>query len=210
MVGTVQMHLCPPYGAPQPLALASVSLHDLFELPAEQPGQAEERDQHHDAEARRGIVDGRLRELTEGIAGRDNGAGPKARSYEVKRKESGPGQPRYTVGKPREPADAVRETMKQDHPDIVTVRQANDGLHGALEPRETIEQAGAIAPPDPEADDVAGETAEPADHDERAKIQRARMRRIAREQRKQQTMRGGIGKHEAVGRIAVLAYEVEE
>ena len=151
-----------------------------------------------------------LRELTEGIAGRDDGAGPKAGSDEVERQESGPGQPRYPVGKPRQPADAMRETMKQDHPDIVTVRQADDGLHGALEPRKTIEQADAIAPPDPEANDVAGETAEPAHRDERAKIQRARMRRVTREQRKQQAMRGRIGKHEAVGRIAVLADEVEE
>jgi hypothetical protein len=55
MVGTAQMRLCPPCGDPQPLA--SVSLHDLIELPAEQPGQAEKRDQHHDAQARRGIVD---------------------------------------------------------------------------------------------------------------------------------------------------------
>jgi hypothetical protein len=210
MVGTAQERLCPPYGDRQPLTLASVSLHDLIELPAEQPGQAEERDQHHDAQARRGIVDGRLRELTEGIAGRDNGAGPKAGSYEVEGKEGGPGQPRYPVGKPRKPADAMRETMKQDHPDIVTVRQPDDGLHGALEPRKTIEQAGAIAPPDPEADDIAGETAEPASHDECAKTQRAGMRRVAREQRKQQAMRGRIGKHEAVGRIAVLAYEVEK
>src|SRR5258705_3676784 len=210
MVGTAQERLCPPNGDPQPLALALVSLHDLIELPAEEPGQAEERDQHHDAEARRGIVDGRLRELTEGIAGRDNDSGPKARRDEVERKECRPGQPRYPVGKSREPADAMRETVKQDHPDIVAVRQADDGLHGALEPRKTKEQAGAIAPPDPEANDVAGETAEPADHDERAKTERARMRRIAREQRKQQAMRGRIGKHEAVGRIAVLAYEVEE
>jgi hypothetical protein len=202
------MRLRPPCGDPQPLA--SVSLHDLIELPAEQPGQAEERDQHHDAQARRGIVDGRLRKLAEGIAGRDNCAGPKARRDEVERKESGPGQPRYPVGKSREPADAVRETVKQDHPDIVPVRQADDGIHGALEPRKTKEQAGAIAPPDPEANDVAGETAEPADHDERAETQRAGMRRIAREQRKQQAMRGRIGEHEAVGRIAVLAYEVEE
>ena len=36
------------------------------------------------------------------------------------------------------------------------------------------------------------------------------MRRVAREQRKQQAMRGRIGKHEAVGRIAVLAYEIEK
>lgn len=71
---------------PQPLALTSVSLHDLSELPAEHPEQAQERDQHHDAEARRGIVDGRLRELTEGIAGRDNCAGPKTRRDEVERK----------------------------------------------------------------------------------------------------------------------------
>jgi hypothetical protein len=191
-------------------AFASVSLHDLIELPAEQPGQAKERNQHHDAKARRGIVDGSLRELTEGIAGRDNGAGPKAGSYEVERQECGPGQPRYPVGKPRQPANAVRETMKQDHPGIVTVRQADDGLYGALETRKTIEQASTIAPPDPEANDVAGETAEPAHRDEGSKIQRARMRRITREQRKQQAMRGRIGKHEAVGRIAVLAYEVEE
>jgi len=195
---------------PQPPALASVSLHDLIEFPAEHPGQAEERDQHHDAEARRGIVDGRLRELTEGIAGRDNCAGPETRRDEVERKEGGPGQPRYPVGKSRKPANAMREAMKQDHPDIVTVRQANDGLHRALEPRKTKEQAGAIAPSDPEANDVAGETAEPANRDERAETQATRMRRIAREQRKQQAMRGRIAKHEAVGRIAVLAYEVEE
>lgn len=191
-------------------ALASVSLHNLLELPAEQPGQAEKPDQHHDAQARRGIVDGRLRELTERIAGRDNGAGPKAGSCEVERKECGPGQPRYSVGKPGKPANAMRETMKQDHPDIVTVRQANDGLHGAFEPRKTFEQAGAVAPTDPEANDVAGETADPADRNERTKIQRTRMRRITREQRQQQAMRGRIGKHEAVGRIAVLPYEVEE
>jgi len=104
----------------------------------------------------------------------------------------------------------VRETMKKNHPDIVTVRQADDGLHGAFEPWETIQQTGAVAPPNPEANDVAGKTAEPADHDERAKIERARMRRVAREQRQQQAMRGRIGKHEAVGRIAVLADEVEE
>jgi hypothetical protein len=100
--------------------------------------------------------------------------------------------------------------MKQNHPDIVTVRQADDGLHGAFEPRETIEQASAIAPPDPEANDVACETAQPADHDECAKTERARMCRVAREQRQQQAMRGRIGKHEAVGRIAMLADEVEE
>jgi len=148
--------------------------------------------------------------LTEGIAGRDDGAGPKARRDKVEHEESGPGQSRYSVGEPREPADAVRETMKQDHPDIVTVRQPDDGLDGALEPLKTFEQAGAITPPDPEANDVAGKTAEPADQDERAQIQRARMRGVACEQRKQQAMRGRIGKHEAVSRIAVLAYEVEE
>ena len=191
-------------------AAASVSLHDLIELPAEQPGHAEERDQHHETQTRRGVVDGRLRKLTEGIAGRDNSSGPKARRDEIERKESGPGQPRDPVSKPREPADAMREAVKQDHPEIVTVRQSDYSLDGTLKPRKTIEQAGAIAPPDPEANDVAGETAEPANHDQRAKTQRARMRRIAREQRKQQAMRGRIGKHEAVGRIAVLAYEIEE
>jgi hypothetical protein len=52
MVGTAQMRLCPSCGDPKPLALASVSFHDLIEFSAEQPGQAEERDQHHDAQAR--------------------------------------------------------------------------------------------------------------------------------------------------------------
>src|SRR5258707_7524390 len=113
MVGTAQERLCPPYSDPQPLALASVSRHDLIELPAEQPGQAEERDQHHDAEARRGIVDGGLRELTEGIAGRDNCTGPKARRDEVERNECRPGQPRYPVGKSREAADAMPATVTQ-------------------------------------------------------------------------------------------------
>jgi hypothetical protein len=50
MVGTAQMRPCPPCGDPQ--SLASVSFHDLIEFSAEQPGQAEERDQHHDAQAR--------------------------------------------------------------------------------------------------------------------------------------------------------------
>ena len=104
----------------------------------------------------------------------------------------------------------MRETMKQDHPDIVTVRQANDGLHGALEPRKTKEQASAIAPSDPEANDIAGETAEPANRDERAETQATRMRRIAREQRQQQAVPGRIGTHQSVGHIAVLANEVEE
>jgi hypothetical protein len=52
MVGTAQMRPRPPCGDPQSLALASVSFHDLIEFSAEQPGQAEERDQHHDAQAR--------------------------------------------------------------------------------------------------------------------------------------------------------------
>ena len=42
------------------------------------------------------------------------------------------------------------------------------------------------------------------------KCQRARMRSVAREQRKQQTVRGRIGEHEAIGRIAVLVYEIEK
>ena len=36
------------------------------------------------------------------------------------------------------------------------------------------------------------------------------MRSVAREQREQQTMRGRIGEHEAVGRIAVFVYEIEK
>jgi len=36
------------------------------------------------------------------------------------------------------------------------------------------------------------------------------MRSVAREQREQQTVRGRIGEHEAVGRIAVLVYEIEK
>ena len=39
-------------GQSEPTLLASVPRHDLIEFPAELPGQAEERDQHHDAQAR--------------------------------------------------------------------------------------------------------------------------------------------------------------
>jgi hypothetical protein len=55
MVGTTQQRLCPTLRR-SAIALGSVSLHDLIELPADQPGQAEEGDQHHDAQIRRGIV----------------------------------------------------------------------------------------------------------------------------------------------------------
>ena len=96
MVGAALTRLCSAYGDPQSIALASVSLNDLLEFPAEQPGQAEERDQHDDAQTRRGIVHRRLRELTEGIAGRDGGAGPQACRDKVEREERGPGQPRCT------------------------------------------------------------------------------------------------------------------
>jgi len=102
------------------------------------------------------------------------------------------------------------KAMKQDHPDIVTIRKPDHRLHRPLEPRITIEQAGAITPSDPEANDVACETAEPADHDQFAQAESPGMGRIAGEQRQKQAMRSRIGKHEAVGRIAVLADEVQE
>jgi hypothetical protein len=100
--------------------------------------------------------------------------------------------------------------VKQDHPGVVPIRQPNHGLNDALKPGKPLKQAGAITPPDPEAKDITGETAEPADHDERTETERARMRRITRKQRQQQAMPGRIGKHQTVGHIAVLANEVEE
>ena len=100
--------------------------------------------------------------------------------------------------------------MQQDHPDIVAVCQLGCSLDGAFKSWEGSNPARAKPSPDPEADHVAGEAAEPTDHNERTETQRARMRRVARKQRKQQAVRGRVGKHDAVGRIAVLAYEVEE
>jgi hypothetical protein len=56
--------------------LWSVPLGDALELLAQNPGEAEERKQHHQAEARRGIAHDLLRDLAEGIASRDDRAGP--------------------------------------------------------------------------------------------------------------------------------------
>src|SRR6185369_15778448 len=57
-------------GAP-PRDLAS--LDHPFELFAQNPGQAEEPDQHHQAQTGRGIVHELLRQVTEGIASRNDG-----------------------------------------------------------------------------------------------------------------------------------------
>ena len=91
-----------------------------------------------------------------------------------------------------------------------TVSQPGHRLDSAFEPGEGSEPACAKTPPDPEADDVAGEAAEPADREQGAKAQRAGMRGVAREQPEKEAVRGRIGEHNAVGCIAVLAYEVEE
>ena len=72
---------------------ALVSLHDLIELLAEQPGQGEEDHQHRHAQARRGVAQRLLGDVAEGIAGpNDRRRGPQARRHEVQRQEPGPGQ----------------------------------------------------------------------------------------------------------------------
>lgn len=93
---------------------------------------------------------------------------------------------------------------------MVTVGQLGCDLDRAFKPGKGPDATGAKSPPDPESDHVARETADPADHNERAEAQRARMRGVPREQCKQQAMRSSIGEHDAVGRIAVLAYEFEK
>ena len=100
---------------------ASGLLDNALELPAHYPGDAKERDQHHEAEARRCFAHDLLRDLAEGIANRDSRARPQARRGEIERQEGGPGQLRYPVGKAGDAANAVRVTMEQDHPDVVTV-----------------------------------------------------------------------------------------
>src|SRR4029079_10430292 len=92
----------------------------------------------------------------------------------------------------------------------MTISQTGCGLNGAVKLWKGPEQTGAITPPDPEADCIAGEAAEPADQDECAQLQRAGMRSVARKQGEQQAVRGRVGEHDAVGRIAVLANEIEE
>ena len=93
---------------------------------------------------------------------------------------------------------------------MMPVREPRRDLHGALEPRKAREQARAIAPPDPEADHVAREAADPADRDQRPEREHAGGRRIAGEQRHQQAVRRRKCEHEAVGRVAVLADELEK
>ena len=100
--------------------------------------------------------------------------------------------------------------MEENHPEIVTICQSGRDHYGALEPWEGAKPAGAETPSDPEAEHIAGEAAEPANDDKSAETQCARMGGVAREQRKQKAMRGRIGKHETVSRIAVLAYEFQE
>src|SRR5262245_31536992 len=104
----------------------------------------------------------------------------------------------------------MRVAMQQDHPDMVPLSQPGRSPNGALQPREVPEPPGPKSPPDPEADDIAGEAAEPADRNQRSEAQRARMGGVAGKQSKQQAVRGRICEYETVGRIAVLANEVEE
>src|SRR5262245_47310511 len=104
----------------------------------------------------------------------------------------------------------MRVAMQQDHPDMVPLSQPGRSPNGALQPWEVPEPPGPKSPPDPEADDIACEAAEPADRNQRAEAQRARMGGVAGEQSKQQAVRGRICEYETVGRIAVLANEVEE
>ena len=48
----------------------------------------------------------------------------------------------------------------------MTIRQPGCGLDGTIKSGKGPEQAGAKTPPDPEADRIASEAAEPADQDE--------------------------------------------
>jgi hypothetical protein len=63
--------------------------------------------------------------------------------------------------------------MQHDHPDMMTVRQLGCSLDGAFKPWKGPEPARAKSPPDPEADHIAGEAAEPADHDQGGETKRA-------------------------------------
>ena len=78
--------------------------------------------------------------------------------------------------------------MHQDHPDIVAVCQLGCRLDGAFKSWEGSDPARAKPSSDPEADHIAGEAAEPTDHNESAETQRAGMRGVAREQRQQQAV----------------------
>src|SRR5262245_53869614 len=93
---------------------------------------------------------------------------------------------------------------------MVPLGQLGCSPNGALQPWEIPEPPGPKSPPDPEADGVAGGAAEPADRNQRAEVQGAGMGGVPGEQGKQQAVRGRICEYETVGRIAVLANEVEE
>jgi hypothetical protein len=93
---------------------------------------------------------------------------------------------------------------------MVPLSQLGCSPNGALQPREVPEPPRPKSPPDPEADDIACEATEPAHRNQRAEVQRARMGGVPGEQSKQQTVRGRKCEYETVGRIAVLANEVEE
>src|SRR5215475_12028917 len=93
---------------------------------------------------------------------------------------------------------------------MVPLSQLGCSPNGALQPREVSEPPRPKSPPDPEADDIACEATEPAHGNQRAEAQRARMGGVPGEQSKQQTVRGRKCEYETVGRIAVLANEVEE
>ena len=64
---------------------------------------------------------------------------------------------------------------------MVSGSQLDGNLHGTFEPRKRSQPAHAKAPPDPEADHIAHEAAEPADRKQRAETQRAGMRGVSPE-----------------------------
>src|SRR5262245_37746134 len=104
----------------------------------------------------------------------------------------------------------MRVTMQQDHPDMMAVRQLGCRVNSTFEPWDGLEPARSESAPHPEADDVACEAAEPADHNQGAEAQRARVRGVAREQPEQQAVRGRIREYKTVDRIAMVANEIEE
>jgi hypothetical protein len=104
----------------------------------------------------------------------------------------------------------MRVAMQKDHPNMVAIRQLRRNASSALEPREGPEPARSEPPAQPEADDIACETAEPADRNQGTEAQRARMGGVAREQAEQQAVRGCIREYETVDRFAMLANEIKE
>ena len=161
-----------------PSALVAVrltTLENALKPSAQNPGEAKEREQHHQAQVRRGIAHDLLRDLAEGIAGGNNCTGPYARRNEVEHQESGPGQRRHPVGEARDTSNAMRVAMEQDHPDMVTVRQLGCSLDGAFKPWKGPKPARTKSPPDPEPDHITCEAAEPAEHNQSPETQRARM-----------------------------------